>query len=735
MSSSQKDGPARERQSLSHTGLFHDPENNEKHRQIIEAMDLIRDLNIKRLDKVPQLVVCGAQSSGKSSVLGAIAGIPFPSGEKMCTRYVTKVTLDYSPEASLLVRISPGRDRDPDERTRLKNLEWRSANNSDAQDTLRRYMEEAHQVIFGNDTAETLISDDILLIKISGPSTRALQLVDLPGLIMYHSDNDATIKRIRELVEKYVKMPQSTILAVVPANYDFANAEILGLCKQYDPAGERTLGIITKPDTITAPDSQRPGALVGIMQGRDSSFSKFKWHVIRNLDTEAVEARASMEQRDRAESLLFDEDPWSDLSSHQCGISQLRLRLRKMYFEAVRKELPKFELEVERLLKDEKFNGLTDALSDDALQKAFQEATSRLKDAARDHAKGTYRYDINKLPDDSPAKLRSRVRDHDVRFRDSIFKQGAKWQSHAGLLPADPNSELFNGNRPPTPPPANDFIDISAEIIMASEKLRKTGGIELEGHYSPERINNLFWELSDGWYAIAEEHVKNIFSCCKEYFETITKMTFARTAGNKRQVGLKPDGFENSETVASRFVEKHLLPRLVDAQTHASDELFRIEEDRQDWMKNSDRRFLVRQKEHRQNVVFRDSVRERRAQQNGKPNGVKNGVLDTDLVSKQRELALPEDYRDHNAEDQLHAMQSHYEISRDIFISNVLMQVEERHFLRNLEKLIPQDLDLKGVKELIKEDDDLAAKREQLQEEKDKLTEAFKALQRCHLTG
>ncbi|KAK1848336.1 hypothetical protein CCHR01_09032 [Colletotrichum chrysophilum] len=62
-------------------------------------------------------------------------------------------------------------------------------------------MEEAHQVIFETGTAETLISDDTLLIKISGPSTRALQLVDLPGLIMYHSEDDATIKRIRELVE------------------------------------------------------------------------------------------------------------------------------------------------------------------------------------------------------------------------------------------------------------------------------------------------------------------------------------------------------------------------------------------------------------------------------------------------------------------------------------------------------------------------------------------------------
>lgn len=37
-----------------------------------------------------QLVVCGEQSAGKSSVLEAITCIPFPRGEGTCTRFVTQ---------------------------------------------------------------------------------------------------------------------------------------------------------------------------------------------------------------------------------------------------------------------------------------------------------------------------------------------------------------------------------------------------------------------------------------------------------------------------------------------------------------------------------------------------------------------------------------------------------------------------------------------------------------------
>jgi GTPase SAR1 family protein len=87
---------------------------------MIEAMDRLRDLGVTRIYPLPQVVVCGAQSSGKSSVLAAITEIPFPRNMEMCTRYVTKVTLAYSQSESVEITIEPGRNRSSEDKRRLK---------------------------------------------------------------------------------------------------------------------------------------------------------------------------------------------------------------------------------------------------------------------------------------------------------------------------------------------------------------------------------------------------------------------------------------------------------------------------------------------------------------------------------------------------------------------------------------------------------------------------------------
>ncbi|EXJ67601.1 dynamin GTPase [Cladophialophora psammophila CBS 110553] len=60
------------------------------------------------------------------------------------------------------------------------------------------------------------------------------------------SDNDAEL--VQSLVKSYMKSKRSIILAVVLAKNGLANQVITKLASEIDPRGERTLGIITKPD-------------------------------------------------------------------------------------------------------------------------------------------------------------------------------------------------------------------------------------------------------------------------------------------------------------------------------------------------------------------------------------------------------------------------------------------------------------------------------------------------------
>ena len=59
---------------------------------------------------LPQLVVVGDQSSGKSSVLEGLTRLPFPRDSTLCTRFATQVTFRRSSDKKLAVTILPSED-------------------------------------------------------------------------------------------------------------------------------------------------------------------------------------------------------------------------------------------------------------------------------------------------------------------------------------------------------------------------------------------------------------------------------------------------------------------------------------------------------------------------------------------------------------------------------------------------------------------------------------------------
>jgi hypothetical protein len=148
--------------------------------ELLNIVDSLRAEGLGEITALPQLIVCGDQSSGKSSVLEAISGIPFPRKENTCTRFATEVILRRSPESRISASIVPSRDRKQADREQILKFHHQLSTPDDFPDLFDK-VKEAMLNVPGKS-----FSKDILRIEFCGPSQPQLTLVDLPSLIHSH---------------------------------------------------------------------------------------------------------------------------------------------------------------------------------------------------------------------------------------------------------------------------------------------------------------------------------------------------------------------------------------------------------------------------------------------------------------------------------------------------------------------------------------------------------------------
>lgn len=317
-------------------------------RNLLDIIDNLRSQGISRYIDLPEIVVCGEQSSGKSSVLEAISGVTFPSKDNLCTRFATELILRRGPVAPIKVRIVPGSQEERSEGEKEKLLNFNvSVSPEDIQ--LGKIIESAKKAMGINETTK-FFSSDILRLELSGPEQPHLTLVDLPGLIQAGSGSlsDADCDTVKSLVLSYMRSPRSIILAVVSAKNDFNNQSITRYSREIDPKGERTLGLITKPDTLDeGSDSER--FYIELAQNKDVKF-RLGWHVLRNRDYST--RNYTLQERNLAEEEFFSTGIWKSLHPTQVGVHSLKPRLSKILKDQILAQLPNVLTQIQEGVRD-----------------------------------------------------------------------------------------------------------------------------------------------------------------------------------------------------------------------------------------------------------------------------------------------------------------------------------------------------------------------------------------------
>jgi len=486
---------------------------SEEHLSLLDEIDKLRAHGIHDFVSLPQLVVCGDQSAGKSSVLEAITEVPFPSKDNLCTRFATEIVLRRTAAKNVIVKIIPGDDVTIEEADLLRAFQGKLKDLNE----LPRIIDEATDAM-GLAASNHAFSKNVLSVEITGPDRPQLTIVDLPGLI--HSENKSQsrtdVELVSQLVDSYIKNKRTIILAVVTAKNDYANQIILQRARQFDPTGDRTLGIITKPDTLHT-GSESEADFVSLARNGDSVVQfRLGWHILRNRGYESKDF--SFSERNDAEDKFFKQGVWKSFSKDLVGVKSLRVRLSRLLLNHIRKELPTVCTEISEQLKtcEEELKQMGDERSTSIDQYAFLSKLSlKFLGLCKAGAEGSYE-DALFGGADSTSGYEKRLRAV-IQNQNTAFAERMQLCGHAKQISQSATLGDLKDRQKKRPL----VISEDEAVAWVKEILFRSRGCELPGTYNPMIINILFQEQSQHWETKARRHVQTAWQACTKFVALI----------------------------------------------------------------------------------------------------------------------------------------------------------------------------------------------------------------------
>ncbi|KAL0955560.1 hypothetical protein HGRIS_001801 [Hohenbuehelia grisea] len=301
---------------------------------LLDLMVKLLDTGVQAYVDIPQIAVIGSQSAGKSSLIEAIAGITLPRASGTCTRCPTECQLrTASSPWTCTVVLRCTKDLHGEVMGEPLMIPFGSPIMS--KDKVEERIRRAQRAILDPSTnykkfldgddedpprPETRFSTNCVSLQISGIGVANLSFCDLPGLIASvsggHTGDIDLVKK--NLVSSYISSPSCIILLTIACKSDFEVQGAHWLAKEYDPAGKRTIGVLTKPDRIPAGEESR---WLSFIHNKEEPL-EHGWFCVKQPSSNELKKGITWHEARENETRFFSTtSPWRDLTRLTRSIS------------------------------------------------------------------------------------------------------------------------------------------------------------------------------------------------------------------------------------------------------------------------------------------------------------------------------------------------------------------------------------------------------------------------------
>ncbi|XP_054473767.1 interferon-induced GTP-binding protein Mx-like [Anoplopoma fimbria] len=304
----------------------------EKVRPCIDLIDSLRSLGVEKDLALPAIAVIGDQSSGKSSVLEALSGVALPRGSGIVTRCPLELKMKRKKEGEEWYgKISYQNHEEEIEDPVL----------------VEKMIRDAQENLAGVGVG---ISDDLISLEIASPDVPDLTLIDLPGItrVAVKGQPENIGDQIKKLIQKFITKQETISLVVVPSNVDIATTEALKMAQEVDPNGDRTLGILTKPDLV---DKGTEESVVEIVRNEVIHLKK-GYMIVKCRGQKEITERVSLTEAIEREKAFFNDHVHFKILYDEglATVPKLAEKLTLQLVHHIKRSLPQLEEQIKMKL-------------------------------------------------------------------------------------------------------------------------------------------------------------------------------------------------------------------------------------------------------------------------------------------------------------------------------------------------------------------------------------------------